>query len=629
MTTRAVPFGGRTAAVSRPAAGAYPASSPAFDWTMGALSALLAGGLIQDGWAHSHGQVDQSFFTWWHAILYSSMALNGIVLGATAVRNARRGYAARRALPFGYTLALGGVILFALGGGADLAWHEIFGIETGIDALLSPSHLLLAFSTALIFSGPIRSIAAQYGPDQGGWKHVGPVVPALLATLTLLGFFLAYAQPIEDGFTTQSVQQAAGTGASAARLFSISGRDGALRRLAVPAGLDIYGVTLAPDGRIAYRAQEARATDLGGLRQSSIYVTKPDGSAPKQITHAKTHDTQPAFSPDGKQIAYVAMPAGTSGNFQLNVVSTDGTTNRTIVDDGVTLETPTWSPDGKQIAFASRNGTTQMIAVVDVATGKRRWLQFTGGGSTPLWTTSGLIYASDDGSLRQVALDGTNAKTLIAHASNPSASPNGKYLAYVANDNGSAQAFVANADGKGGRNATAMPGLDVQHPAVDNDGSVVLTAAGKPPVEHTFAGFSLATSALLLQAVTIAGILLLPMRRWRVPPGTFTIVLTLFALAMATQSDYYYDAIPALCTGVAADIAVIIMGKRLSAGTPFYTFAFALTAILTASYLLASTMAAGATAWNPNMLIGVPILAGCAGLLVAFCYNPPLPEPTA
>src|SRR5271165_3665085 len=129
MTSTAVPRPGTVASLPAGAAsGAYPASSPAFDWSMALLSAVLMGGVIQDGWAHAHGQVDQSFLTPWHAILYSAMALNGIVLGAIAVLNLNRGYPVARTLPYGYWLALGGVILFAVGGGADLVWHMLFGI---------------------------------------------------------------------------------------------------------------------------------------------------------------------------------------------------------------------------------------------------------------------------------------------------------------------------------------------------------------------------------------------------------------------------------------------------------------------------------------------------------------------
>jgi hypothetical protein len=59
----------------------------------------------------------------------------------------------------------------------------------------------------------------------------------------------------------------------------------------------------------------------------------------------------------------------------------------------------------------------------------------------------------------------------------------------------------------------------------------------------------------------------------------------------------------------------------------FYAFAFLLPAVFFATYFIATVVAGGAgTAWEPNMWLGSPLLAGVAGLLVAFCYEPPLPE---
>src|SRR5262245_27710062 len=52
-----------------------PEGGPRFDAFAALLSAAFVGGLFLDGWAHNHGKVDQSFFTPWHAILYSSYAI--------------------------------------------------------------------------------------------------------------------------------------------------------------------------------------------------------------------------------------------------------------------------------------------------------------------------------------------------------------------------------------------------------------------------------------------------------------------------------------------------------------------------------------------------------------------------
>ncbi len=49
-------------------------------------------------------------------------------------------------VPVGYGWGFIGVIAFAAGGVADMVWHQIFGVEVDLEALLSPSHLLLFIS---------------------------------------------------------------------------------------------------------------------------------------------------------------------------------------------------------------------------------------------------------------------------------------------------------------------------------------------------------------------------------------------------------------------------------------------------------------------------------------------------
>ena len=64
--------------------------SLSFDWAMIVLSLWFVGGLFVDGWAHTHNKVDQSFFTPWHAILYSGWAVTALFLVITALGSAQQ-----------------------------------------------------------------------------------------------------------------------------------------------------------------------------------------------------------------------------------------------------------------------------------------------------------------------------------------------------------------------------------------------------------------------------------------------------------------------------------------------------------------------------------------------------------
>ncbi len=168
-----------------------PASDMRLDWMMALISCAIVFGLYIDGWAHNHGQVDDSFFTPWHALLYGAVGLAGLVLVLTHFRNVSRGCRWTRALPAGYTLSLIGFFAFGAGGLADMLWHEAFGFEEGIEALISPSHLYLALTGLLIMTGPIRSLWRR--ESDGSWGSVAPIVLCFTAVTSVFTFFNAYA----------------------------------------------------------------------------------------------------------------------------------------------------------------------------------------------------------------------------------------------------------------------------------------------------------------------------------------------------------------------------------------------------------------------------------------------------
>ncbi|HZR41929.1 MAG TPA: hypothetical protein VFB12_17540 [Ktedonobacteraceae bacterium] len=168
-----------------------------FDRVMMVLSFLFVGGVYLDGWAHSHGLVDKTFFTPWHAVLYSAYAANAVLLVAVTLMNHRRGRSWSEAVPEGYKISLYGVPLFLIGGVGDLIWHTLFGFETGIAPLLSPTHLVLATSAILIMSGPLQAIwrRAENG-ETSRWATLFPALLSLLSVFSMLTFFTSFASPI-------------------------------------------------------------------------------------------------------------------------------------------------------------------------------------------------------------------------------------------------------------------------------------------------------------------------------------------------------------------------------------------------------------------------------------------------
>lgn len=157
------------------------------DWVTLALAVALIGGLFLDGYAHVYviDTATEDFITPWHGVFYTAFA-------ALAAWVAFVGYRRRKPgrlidwFPPSYHLSVLGLILFALGGIGDAAWHTVLGVEIGIDALLSPTHLVLLTGGMLLMWTPVRSSAAR--GDTSPWLAVGS---AAMVTAVLV-FFVQY-----------------------------------------------------------------------------------------------------------------------------------------------------------------------------------------------------------------------------------------------------------------------------------------------------------------------------------------------------------------------------------------------------------------------------------------------------
>jgi Tol biopolymer transport system component len=220
---------------------------------------------------------------------------------------------------------------------------------------------------------------------------------------------------------------------------------GPSRLLAVaPDGSDVPVPTRAPPGRIA--PEGTRVSFVSGVRYSGhIWTARLDGTGEQQLTDtvtehsvsvgdAESSDSDPAWSPDGRQIAFVregTMPPGPSPSWccgvQIFVVPSGGGAARPVTAASEPIRdlgTPAWSPDGSRLAYVA-------LTVNDF---DRGW----SGRYGPF------------GSLHLVNLDGTNDHVLtlpagLDGAASPAWSPDGARLVF-ATCKGLA---VINADGSG------------------------------------------------------------------------------------------------------------------------------------------------------------------------------------
>ncbi|MCB0208900.1 MAG: hypothetical protein KDJ52_06210 [Anaerolineae bacterium] len=172
-----------------------PVAGLRFNLLAAAISVWAVFGVYLDGWAHYHIPDLDSFYTWWHAVLYSGVSIGGIILTIIGLRNYGRGLPLAQTLPRGYGLTYVGIGLFACGGVGDMLWHTLFGIEIGIEALLSPTHLMLAVGGVLAVSGPLQA-AKKSRLDALPTLAQIPIVISVSCTLSIVSYITAFAHPL-------------------------------------------------------------------------------------------------------------------------------------------------------------------------------------------------------------------------------------------------------------------------------------------------------------------------------------------------------------------------------------------------------------------------------------------------
>lgn len=116
--------------------------------------------------------------------------------------------------------------------------------------------------------------------------------------------------------------------------------------------LRVPGVpTVSPDGRVAVVAV-ARPDLDGDAYPSQLWAVPTDGAAPARPLTSGHRDSAPAFSPDGRWLAYLS--AEPTGKPQLTVLPAAGGAPRRLTDLPLGAGAPVWAPNSRRIAFTAR-----------------------------------------------------------------------------------------------------------------------------------------------------------------------------------------------------------------------------------------------------------------------------------
>ena len=164
---------------------------------------------------------------------------------------------------------------------------------------------------------------------------------------------------------------------------------------------------------------------------TAIALLDPAGG-PLRTLGARTgcHDAQPAFSPDGRLIAF-SRTTDRWRSFHVYVMRADGSGARRLTD-GVFDDHPAFAPDGGRIAFSSlrRHAREQAIFVVATTGGRPRPVRGSDRGIDPEFTADGrhVVY-EQDGSIVISRVDGSRRRRL-GRGGAPAVSPDGTRIAF-------------------------------------------------------------------------------------------------------------------------------------------------------------------------------------------------------
>jgi hypothetical protein len=155
-----------------------------------------------------------------------------------------------------------------------------------------------------------------------------------------------------------------------------------------------------------------------------------------------------------------------------------------------------------------------------------------------------------------------------------------------------------------------------------------LYVVGNGKINDYFANFSTIVNLLFPAAVTV-GVLLFALRRWRLPVGAATFMLTVNATLMVLMrfrfaSSYWPVILAAVVTGLLAD--VFIARLRPSVANPLALRAFAFAVPFAQSLLALAAIVLTHDQplwWEVHMWLGVPFVAGVIGVGLSFLVAPP------
>jgi TolB protein len=242
----------------------------------------------------------------------------------------------------------------------------------------------------------------------------------------------------------------------------------------------IYEALTGVPGAFSTRIAYVTSTGLGADQRYELVVADADGFGPQSIVGSPEPLLSPAWSPDGRKLAYVSFEQGNSAIYMQDV----STGARELLSSGKGINgAPAFSPDGRKMALTlSRTGNPE-IYIRDMATGRTDQItQHWSIDTEPAWSPDGrhVYFTSDRGGRPQIykvpASGGNPERVTLEGEYNARASvaPDGRKIA-VAQGRGN-EYRIAVWDIEAERFSVLTPGRLDESPSFAPNGSMILYA---------------------------------------------------------------------------------------------------------------------------------------------------------
>ena len=264
---------------------------------------------------------------------------------------------------------------------------------------------------------------------------------------------------------------------------SIVDAAGGDERLVVDPDLVIQDLVWSPDGQML--AFSGRRGQQGAY---SVHLLPLDGSQPQRLTSPTSTypgDLNPAFSPDGRALAFVRTAL--DGRQDVAVVTVQGGVVRRLAREQKGVTGLDWTADGREVIYAANREGAAGLWRVGVNGGEPRWVALgTDGGEIASPSVArqgdGVAFARQmvRSQIVEVASGSEGTQPLLQSTRDdrqPAVSPDGQNFAFISTRSGGHEVWKAWPDGRNAERLTTFDGARVSAPRWSPDGRSLVVSA--------------------------------------------------------------------------------------------------------------------------------------------------------